>query len=146
MFRRNLTRIGQIYIPYKFAQSGCIPPKMPMSQWDKRTSWRLWRWIKISHQKPKPKLVKTEILPKNGQFELRTCGPGLTCLFFKVYSSFPLSLISQQQFYLYFYNDSVLICFLIHSSICSFIINLKFIHGGSRKKTKDHAHIKPLIL
>ena len=94
----------------------------------------------------KPKLVKTEILPKNGPFELRTCGPSLTCLFFNVYSSFPLSLISQQQFHLYFYNDSVLICFLIHSSICSFIINLKFIHGGSRKKTKDRAHIKPLIL
>ena len=28
MFWRNLTKIGQIYIPYKFAQSGCIPPKI----------------------------------------------------------------------------------------------------------------------
>ena len=26
MFRPNLTKIGQIYIPYKFSQSGCIPP------------------------------------------------------------------------------------------------------------------------
>ena len=28
MFWRNLTKIGHIYIPYKFAQSGCIPPKI----------------------------------------------------------------------------------------------------------------------
>ena len=28
MFRLNLTKLGQIYIPYKFAQSGCIPPKI----------------------------------------------------------------------------------------------------------------------
>ena len=28
MFRRNLTKIGQIYIPYKFAQSGCIRPQI----------------------------------------------------------------------------------------------------------------------
>ena len=28
MFRDNLTRIGQICIPYKFVQSGCIPPKI----------------------------------------------------------------------------------------------------------------------
>ena len=28
MFWRNLTKIGQIYIPYKFAQSGCIPLKI----------------------------------------------------------------------------------------------------------------------
>ena len=28
MFWRNLTKIGQIYIPYKFAHSGCIPPKI----------------------------------------------------------------------------------------------------------------------
>ena len=28
MFWRNLTKIGQIYIPYKFAQSGCIPSKI----------------------------------------------------------------------------------------------------------------------
>ena len=27
MVWRNLTKIGQIYRPYKFAQSGCIPPK-----------------------------------------------------------------------------------------------------------------------
>ena len=27
MFWRNLTKIGQIHIPYKFAQSGCIRPK-----------------------------------------------------------------------------------------------------------------------
>ena len=26
MFRPNLTKIGQIYIPYKFSQSGYIPP------------------------------------------------------------------------------------------------------------------------
>ena len=25
-FRPNLTKIGQIYIPYKVSQSGCIPP------------------------------------------------------------------------------------------------------------------------
>ena len=28
VFWRNLTKIGQIYIPYKFTQSGCIPPKI----------------------------------------------------------------------------------------------------------------------
>ena len=28
MFWRNLTKIGDIYIPYKFAQSGCIPLKI----------------------------------------------------------------------------------------------------------------------
>ena len=29
MFWRNLTKIGQIYIPYKFVLSGCIfPPKI----------------------------------------------------------------------------------------------------------------------
>ena len=28
MFRLNLTKFGQIYIPYKFAQSSCIPPKI----------------------------------------------------------------------------------------------------------------------
>ena len=28
MFWRNLTKIGQIYIPYKFAQSSGIPPKV----------------------------------------------------------------------------------------------------------------------
>ena len=28
MFWRNLTKIGQIYIPYKFAQSGCIRPQI----------------------------------------------------------------------------------------------------------------------
>ena len=28
MFWRNLKKIGLIYIPYKFAQSGCIPPKL----------------------------------------------------------------------------------------------------------------------
>ena len=28
MFWRNLTKIDQIYIPYKFAQSGCIRPKI----------------------------------------------------------------------------------------------------------------------
>ena len=28
MFRRNFTRMGQIYIPYKFAQSGCYPPNI----------------------------------------------------------------------------------------------------------------------
>ena len=28
MFWRDLTKIGQIYIPYKFAQRGCIPPKI----------------------------------------------------------------------------------------------------------------------
>ena len=28
MFRLNLTKLGQIYIPYKFAQSSCIPPKI----------------------------------------------------------------------------------------------------------------------
>ena len=28
MFWRNLTKIGLIYIPYKIAQSGCIPPKL----------------------------------------------------------------------------------------------------------------------
>ena len=28
MFWRNLTKIGQIFIPYKFVQSGCIPPKI----------------------------------------------------------------------------------------------------------------------
>ena len=27
MFLRNLTKIGQIHIPYIFAKSGCIPPK-----------------------------------------------------------------------------------------------------------------------
>ena len=27
-FWRNLTKIGQIYIPYKFAQRGCIPSKI----------------------------------------------------------------------------------------------------------------------
>ena len=26
MFCPNLTKIGQIYIPYKFVLSGCIPP------------------------------------------------------------------------------------------------------------------------
>ena len=28
MFWRNLSKIGLIYIPYKFAQSGCISPKL----------------------------------------------------------------------------------------------------------------------
>ena len=28
MFRRNFTRIAEIYIPYKFIWSGCIPPKI----------------------------------------------------------------------------------------------------------------------
>ena len=28
MFWRNLTKIDLIYIPYKIAQSGCIPPKL----------------------------------------------------------------------------------------------------------------------
>ena len=28
MFWRNLTKIGKIYIPYEFAQSGCIPHKI----------------------------------------------------------------------------------------------------------------------
>ena len=28
MFRRNFTRIGEIYIPYKFIWSRCIPPKI----------------------------------------------------------------------------------------------------------------------
>ena len=28
MFWRNLTKVGQIYIPYKFALRGCIPPKI----------------------------------------------------------------------------------------------------------------------
>ena len=28
MFWRNFTTIRQIYIPYKFAQSGCFPPKI----------------------------------------------------------------------------------------------------------------------
>ena len=28
MFWRNLTKIGQICVPHKFAQSGCIPPKI----------------------------------------------------------------------------------------------------------------------
>ena len=28
MFWRNLTKINQIYIPYKFVQSSCIPPKI----------------------------------------------------------------------------------------------------------------------
>ena len=28
MFWRKLTKIGQIYIPYKFARSGCIPSKI----------------------------------------------------------------------------------------------------------------------
>ena len=28
MFWRSLTKIGWIHIPYKFAQSGCIPPKI----------------------------------------------------------------------------------------------------------------------
>ena len=28
MFWQNLTKIGPIYIPYKFAQSGCTPPKI----------------------------------------------------------------------------------------------------------------------
>ena len=27
-FGENLTKIGLIYIPYKIAQSGCIPPKL----------------------------------------------------------------------------------------------------------------------
>ena len=30
MFCRNLTKIGQIHIPFIFAQSGCIPPKTKM--------------------------------------------------------------------------------------------------------------------
>ena len=28
MFRRNFTKIGEIYIPYKFIWSDCIPPKI----------------------------------------------------------------------------------------------------------------------
>ena len=28
MLRRNFTKIGEIYIPYKFIWSGCIPPKI----------------------------------------------------------------------------------------------------------------------
>ena len=28
MFWRNLTKINQICVPYKFAQSGCIPPEI----------------------------------------------------------------------------------------------------------------------
>ena len=28
MFWRNLTKTGQIHIPYKFAQRGCIPPQI----------------------------------------------------------------------------------------------------------------------
>ena len=28
MFRRNLTKIGQIYLPYKFFQRGCNPSKI----------------------------------------------------------------------------------------------------------------------
>ena len=28
MFRRNLTEIGEILILYKFAYSGCVPPKI----------------------------------------------------------------------------------------------------------------------
>ena len=28
IFRRNYTKIGQIYILFKFTQSGCIPPKI----------------------------------------------------------------------------------------------------------------------
>ena len=28
MFWRNLTKIGHISIPYKFTQSGCIPPRI----------------------------------------------------------------------------------------------------------------------
>ena len=28
IFWRNLSKIGLIYIPYKFAQSGCISPKL----------------------------------------------------------------------------------------------------------------------
>ena len=75
MFWRNLTKIGQIYIPYKFAQSGCIPPKIwckilahkgsqtthatpgdyLVSSWNlkpigQRDLWRQRRWIKISRK------------------------------------------------------------------------------------------------
>ena len=28
IFWRDLTKIGQIYIPYKFSQRGCIPPEI----------------------------------------------------------------------------------------------------------------------
>ena len=71
MFWRNLTKIGEIYIPYKSVQSGCIPPKikweilaykrfannsrharrLTANQWDRGNSWRKWRWIKISREK-----------------------------------------------------------------------------------------------
>ena len=63
MFRQNWTKIGQIYMPYKIAQSGCIPlkikskilahkgwqtthtppgdysPPETANQWDNGTSW-----------------------------------------------------------------------------------------------------------
>ena len=75
MFQWNLTEIGQIYTPDKFAQSICIPPKIKReilaykrlqttrlcqetislpetaNQWDNGTSWLHWQWIKIFWEK-----------------------------------------------------------------------------------------------
>ena len=75
MFRLNLTKLGQMYIPYKFAQSGCIPPKIKceilahkgsqttrptpgdyLAFWNRKpighgTSWRQWLRIKIFREK-----------------------------------------------------------------------------------------------
>ena len=75
MFQWNLTEVGQIYTPDKFAQSICISPKIKReilaykrlqttrpcqetislpetaNQWDNRTSWLHWQWIKIFWEK-----------------------------------------------------------------------------------------------
>ena len=42
MFWRNFTTIRRICIPYKFGQSGCIPPKIICEIF----AWRLFRLIK----------------------------------------------------------------------------------------------------
>ena len=71
----RLTKLGQIYIPFKFAQSGCIPPKIKceilahkgsqttrptpgdyLAFWNRKpighgTSWRQWLRIKIFREK-----------------------------------------------------------------------------------------------
>ena len=63
MFWRNLTKIGQIYIPYKFAQNGCIPPKI----WCKILAHK---GSQTTHATPGDYLVSSWNLKPIGQREL----------------------------------------------------------------------------
>ena len=80
MFCRNLTKIDQIYIPYKFAQSGCIPPKIkceisaPLGSQTTRHARRLSCLLKLQTNRTKmgpPGVNRSRFIGKSNPLEKR---------------------------------------------------------------------------